>query len=295
MSIQYAGGTIVNTTFLGDTRGNIALNVKNQLVNAGWTLIRTNTTNDFVVASATTPQGLSWRVRIYDPGSGVSCRFKAMNIAETKVQSGDCFLASAGDKTYRIIANRYQFFVLGPNLNVSGEYIAGGVPYLPAFLTGVITEAFWLHSSSTTDNDTAFRNSFRSRLNLTPHQSFTNVGNLYTICNGNVAENNNNYGGNIGMLRLVGMGTSFYTEYNSAYRWHDDSSMLYEPLIAWGISSNFGDEAKIRGQLWDSFITSDAWTADTTITVDGHNFLAITHSNAGTTTQSPGTLFVATS
>jgi hypothetical protein len=74
-------------------------------------------------------------------------------------------------------------------------------------------------------------------------------------------------------------------------RWVDNTVMLNDPLIGWGMSQ-VQDECKIQGQLWDCAIASDAFVADTAVTIGTHNGITMTNSNTGGTATPAGTLIV---
>jgi hypothetical protein len=289
MSIQYAGGTIISSTLTqsAGTRAELAQWVRDQLVLAGWTSAGSAT--DYQLTSATTPQSLACRVRSYDPGSGSCARLKFSNTGGTKTQTGDLFLLPAAAKVWRIIANKYQFFVFTPGGSAYREFACGGVPYLPAFLTGVTTECLWATSNATTDTDTGPRDNLRIRLGTA-----VNPPNGVGLLNGNLLDISNPAGSTyIGSHRLVASVGAITSTAVSGYRWSDGSLVVAEPLMCWGLTA-LTDEAKIAGQLWDAAVIYDSFPADTQITLDGRTFWAITGSNGGAAaTQAIGTLFVA--
>ena len=117
-----------------------------------------------------------------------------------------------------------------------------------------------------------------------------------TICNGNIWENTNNSGQvSIGLLNLITMDNACEIQNTgTGYRWHDGSAFLTDLLIAWGLTANT-DEAMARGQLWDAFISCDAYTIDTTLTsVDGANWWNLTNNNTGNSETARGSLFIVT-
>jgi hypothetical protein len=307
MSIQYAGGTNVNATLTQSTgtRAELAQWIRDQLIVAGWT--SSGSATDYQLTTATTPQSLVGRVRVYDPGSGNCAKLKFSNTGGTKTQAGDLFLLPAAAKVWRIIANKYQFFVFTPGNSAGREFACGGVPYLPAFLNTVITECIWGHGNANSDtdvNDTIY--CFRYRNNIA-NQAITTLSNNFQLVNGNEWDNSaigsqSNYANQNGCQRLVYVLGSLYhwgTSIQPGYRWHDDSQIISDPLIAWGLTGHT-DEAKIRGQLWDACILSDSWPGDTTIQPDSnnptYNFMTITNAFAGSTTvEGGGTLAVRTS
>jgi hypothetical protein len=301
MSIQYAGGTIVSASIAADDRATLTANIITQLTNAGWSVDVNTSSTDKTMKTATTPQSLNIRVRVYDPGSGNCVKLKMSNASGSKTQTGDVFLLPGAAKTFRIIANKYQFFIFTPGAIVAREFAAAGTPYLPSFLSGVITEAGWLTGNASSDVDSTNRGSLRTFLGffITSSGSQTQT-NSYFLCNGNVFEWNNTALTSISAIGvptlLVQVAQNFNGAVTSNYRWHDDSILVYEPLMSWPLAAST-DEAKIRGQMWDAMITSDTFAGDTTFTsFDGHSWWAVTNNYTGSVgIFAKGTLFIATS
>jgi len=283
MAIQYAGGTNVNTTFTctTGTRREIVDGLVAALNTAGWTTVSGGGTGDVLLASATTPQGLSIRCRVYDAGSGNCTRFQMRNAAGSKV-SQDFFLAPAAARVYRVIANKYQWFCFVPTVpNAGREFGAMGVPWIPSFLEGVITgDCGWANNNAWSDGDTTNRYSLRTM--LAGHEKGSGLVNS-SLCEWSGVTLN----AGIRLLSLIGGWTD---QPASGYRWHDLSLFVCEPLISWG-TQNTGDEALIRGQLWDAVIVGQAFAAGETISLDGKTWYAITGSNTGGSATARGTLF----
>jgi hypothetical protein len=292
VAIQYPGGTIVNTTFVGTDRATTGTALETQLVNAGWTVISGSGTNDRLLESATTPTAANLiRVRIRTANLTNCVCINMQNVAATKV-SQNYFILPAALKTFRIIANKYQFFVFTPGTSAAREFVACGVPWIPTFLHGVMTDDLgWISGNGLSDTSTTVQVSFRTSL----HCAGSNLGYSSGIVNGSLFDFAGSGIGGPGGMRLVTQVGGNVQDTN-AFRWHDDSLQLVDPLIAWGLTSAVSDEAKIRGQLWGAVIVTDAFAADTTLaSVDGHSWLGITNANGGSTSAARGTLFLATS
>jgi hypothetical protein len=291
MALQYTGGPNINNTFTNTTgtRQEIVTGLQNALVAAGWTVISGSGTSNVLIESATTPapQSLVCRVNLQDPGSGNCAQVKFRNQANSKSQTNFHPLFPQASKVWRIIANKYQFFIFSTaSTSVGREFVCGGVPYLPSFLQGVITEAIWSHSNGGSDTDTAVRSSFRTNLTLGVQN---NHGTIWNTCNLNQWENYSTQINNlttgwpllssqVGALYQQNAGTTLFP----TYTWHDDSLLTYEPLIGWGLTG-YGDTNKFRGQLWDAAIVGDSFAADVTTTFDSRNWWNITYNNSGAT------------
>ena len=85
MSVQYAGGTNVNTTFTCTvgTRREIVDGLVAALTTAGWSMVSGGGTGTVVMRSATTPTASNViDVRIHDPGSGNCAQIRMQNAAD---------------------------------------------------------------------------------------------------------------------------------------------------------------------------------------------------------------------
>jgi hypothetical protein len=136
---------------------------------------------------------------------------------------------------------------------------------------------------SDTDSSNA-RGSFRTSLtsrgfaNAAPAQLWSILNSTPVECNG-LSTDSVSHPGLLGLASFQAAALDSVT----AYRWHDDSALLVEPLVAWGAPA-IDSPAKIRGQLWDSFIATESYPADITTVVDSHNYYNITNNNGGTAT-----------
>jgi hypothetical protein len=288
MAIQHPGGTIVNATFTGAVKQDIVSNLQTQLTAAGWSVVSGGGTTDVLMQSASTPTAANFiRVRLRSTNLTNCC---CLNMQDAvSLASLDYYLLPAGAKTFRVIANQYQFFVTG-GLSAR-DFVCMGVPYTPTWLHGVITGAFgWIMGNSASDGDTTIRSSFQNGLHAATY------GGMHTsqLCNGSLAQLDQ-YGGSgpdPGAIRLV-FPLNGNVQSVTGYRWHDDTLHLSDPLIGWGLTGAL-DEAKVRGQLWGAMVVSDSFSAGTILSaVDGHDWYAITNSNVGATNSGRGTLFVA--
>jgi hypothetical protein len=90
-------------------------------------------------------------------------------------------------------------------------------------------------------------------------------------------------------MRLVIPYSGWTADVGGGYRWDDDSLLLSEPLIAFGMSA--GEDAKIRGQLWDAVWCSGVYNGDlTSFSFDSKTWYSITNANNGLAARARGTL-----
>lgn len=293
MSIQYAGGTRYNATFTCTvgTRAEIVTGIETGLTTAGWSTISGGGSGDVLLESATTAEGLVCRVRLHDPGSGSVANVYFRNVANTLSQATAIPLLTAAGKVYRVVANRYSFYVMTAGASAAREFCCGGVLYSEQTLQTLVTEGIWAHGNANGSADTTTRASFRNSLTTASGSGTIQMGSYFYVCNGSKVEGVSATNP-VGQARLVVPYSAHLEQVAHGYRWFDDSLNISDPLIAWGPSSITG-EAKIIGQLYDAMVVSDSIAADTTYTHDGNSWLSITNSNSGSNGVSGrGTLFV---
>lgn len=269
----------------------------------GWHTVTGSGSTNVLMQSMMSPQGLRYRLRIKDNSSNNVC-FSIENVAGTKVGTNStdaCGLIFPGGRTYRLVANKYQMFIFEENssnqqssniiMNFRSAVFAG-VPYVPSNLVGTIYEAIYILGNSGSNGDTAPRGSFRDVIGSRNNNVGGN-GNICLICNGNIWEIIGNSGVNgIGMPTLLTLwqGVRLQRSVGTWYRWHDDSEMMVDPLIAWGLTANT-DEGKVRGQLWESFVQCGGpYPPGTTETIDGRTYVTVTINNGGTGENARATL-----
>lgn len=294
-AIQYAGGTNINSQDSG--HGGIpcpgTLGTKQELANchednlnaAGWTTNSGHHTSTIVLQSATTPAGLNMILTIT---AGTNCIIlKGSNVAATKGATTGQFLLPAVSKVFRIIADKYQYFVSTDGAAAARSVAAGGVFYTPTF-SGV-TEGIWTHGDAISDTDTNIENNWKCAL-----QTITSVGsctvaapNFWVTVNGTQWESIAGIGaGQIGLPHFIIPFVS-YMGFNAATgrQWIDGSSFISEPLLS--IGSTVTSAGSVVGQLWDAAIITASIAAELPLTLDSHNYLAYTNSVAYTTAQTP--------
>lgn len=282
------------------------LTTKQQVINAaesallqvGWYTVSGSGTTNLLMQSPMTPQNLRFRLRVRDHG-GSNAVFSIENVAGTKVgttNSNGTACIHPNNRSYRIIANKYQFFLFEENVSTgttaanARSNVFCGVPWIPSNLTGTIYESIWMMGNGLSDVDGTSHGSLREVLGS--RNNTGGNGNVSVICNGNIWESlgtSNSTG--IGMPYLITLwqGSRIQRNLGTWFRWHDDTEFMVDPLIAWGLTAQT-DEAKIRGQLWDSYIATAGPYQLNTFSLDGYTFFPITLNNAGTTENARGTL-----
>lgn len=291
-AIEYASGTRVNTTFTTTvgTKAELVAGVESCLTSAGWTVQTGAGTSNVRLKSATTPQNLAMQVRVYD-GGGSNARLKPGNADFSGSMSGDHFIAVAAGYVFRCVANPYQLFLAragGPHTSISTVQM--GVPWMPAWNTGIITDAVWSVSDGTSDGDGTCRANFRRCLVTLGCPGCGNTGNHWTSLNGAAIEGTNFNTDTVGHLRLASTIQTYLDDtLSAAVRWADDSYLISDALIAWGPA--LGSEGKIIGQIWDCGILAEgSQSIDSSFTFDTFSFFVWTGVNAGDSASARGQL-----
>lgn len=271
MAIEYAGGFIINATGTSATLTDMADWIKSHLVQAGWS-VASGSSGDWLVQTATTPAPASMnvRMRIWDPGGANNCTRLALNSTDGLVvlDTDRPMYVLPDGSTYRIIANKYQFFLMKDlDSSEARRFVAGGVPFVPDFLTADLTDTAWLICDSQSDTDLSKDASFRTGME-------TISGNRQMIVNGNGVGDAGTTGQNY-RPELVVMHGAISTS-THPFKWFNADWAVYEPIIQY----NYTDVGLAQGPLWDSFIsTQDDMPLDTEFAFDSRTFHAITAPN----------------
>jgi len=241
------------------------------------------------MATAATPWSVTARIRIADNG-GACVVFSIENSNSTlaganSTSFGAQMNPNASVTTFRMIANKYQAFILGLIASPARSFVAFGTLYLPSFLQGVITECGWMQSNSQSDAGTTLYPSLRT------FNSLSNAGLGQGIINSNLFDEQSPGTGYTGQMQLLiphAPGAGFGTQ--TGTHWHDASALMSEPLLMWSTTAG-NAEPLIRGQLWDAVLIADTFAGDTTSSFDSHTWWNITDNDTANKTS----LFVAKS
>jgi hypothetical protein len=297
----YYGGANVNTTFVGGTKQQIINGIETALLSAGWITLSGSGTSALKMQSSMSPASQNLRIRLNVKDNGNNCtvcsleNVQGSRVASNGTSNGGQLLPATG-KVFRVIANKYQAFVLVPGSVTTRDFACWGVPYLPTWLQGVAYECAWLQGSGTSDTDTTTgRKSFRTVLGSMSNQGGESTLNQ-SFYNLNMWENAQGGTSNFGMPGLFFFAgpTNGFSSTSMNYRWADGSAMMSDPIMSWG-TTGATDEGLARGQLWDAFVTGEPYPADTPLSsIDSHNWFCITNLNSGQVAQGTvrGTLFV---
>ncbi len=284
-AIQYAGGTNVNTqcTASAGTKQELSDCVEDALNTAGWTTISGHHTSTVLVESLITPTAsLQMRLQLTQ---GTNCvTLKARNVGNTRAQSTGMFLLPAVGKVFRVIANKYQGFISTDGTPVARSTAAFGVPYVPTFAG--VTEAIWANGNGSADGDTSLPSTWKLCLSLISSSfcgnSNNTATNVWVTLNGTQWENTaSDVHDQPGFLGIVAPSSAASRQALPSFsRWFDGSYMISEPLIGWATTAYTG-EGQLVGQLWDGALITASIASETALTIDSHNWLTWTNSNAG--------------
>lgn len=264
-------GSNVSALIVADTITNLVDRIKAQLLTVSWTVV-SGSSGDWTLLSGLTPQNLQCRVRLYDPGSGVTARIQFKNADGTK-SSTDLFLEPnlRYPPDMRVIANPYQFFAFYPGNQgiVTKGFICGGVPALYDFDVGFITQAVWCHGDATSTGDTTFRRSFRWLPDVDGNAA------AWQLCNSSDWQSGSGGKGHQKLVAFVpGANPANASTYHNPILYYSGEAYKTPVGICWG-STGPADFPYEIGQLWDAAIVLDAFPADVETTFDGHDWYNI--------------------
>lgn len=264
MAIQYSGAHRFTASVTGATRGALAAAIKDEMVAAGWTLLRTPATDDYYLESGTAANGLKCRCRVWDPGSGNCPRVQCMNTAETVTLVSPVFLLPG--ITYIFSGNAYHCMMQEATWTSTGrKWGMWGVGYTESFASGLVSAVAFQAGNGNADNATANGASWAS-----------GQGNNYfgTLWNGSAPAS---VGNGVGMVTLLRWGGAA----SVATTWAVDAALhVYEPLVAWStIGFSDATDARVRMQLYDALVMAGSWAAGTEITWDSKVWRAVTNLN----------------
>jgi hypothetical protein len=271
MAIQFSGGTIVNTTFVPANRLAIVSNMETQLLAAGWTAVSGGGTGDVQLDSAANNRGNKARVRLQDPGSGTCAQITFRTTGGVAIQSPASFINPSGS-TYRVVANKFFFWLSAPGNAAPREFVCGGTLYVPSFI-GTATEMIVSTANANADGTVTTGFTLRN----TPY--FSNVNGLYYVnANGNSYTNQGNVaqGSLATVCRVNGSGAA--TAIGTGPKFSSLANLIDDPLLSWGPTSS-ADAPFIYGQLYDCLYITESIPSETTFTTsDGSNWITVNNS-----------------
>jgi hypothetical protein len=280
MAIQYSGNA-QTSTFTPTTKQDIINAVGAALLAAGWTTISGGTgTTNWMLQSATTPQGFAINVRMKD-NSGTCVTFSLEStdgvlVGGNSTTVGGGFLAPGSAQIFRIVCNKYQAFVFVQQPTPVKSYVGFGVPWVPSWVQSATTRIGWMEGNTTTDADTTLRASFRTVLYASSVAPATQV--IYNT----VLWSANASSGAAGSIASPPFVVASNNTLGGA-KWVTGQALIYDALIGWGSASST-TAVSYMGQLWDAVISTDTYTGDLTTTFDSHNWIVLTDGGAASST-----------
>ena len=276
--IQYSGSTIVNRSFTPATRADLVNNITQAMSDAGWTTISgtPGSGSDVTLETAAQVAACKIRCRLQDPGgANVSARVSILHPLGTVTESTQGFIDPTS--AWRVIANKFTVyaFKMGAAFATGARtcFMAGTL-WTPSFITMTAGDAIgFVWQSGNSDTDATARTLFRRQL-----RPFSSANNPQSsgMWAGNKVEPGSTSLGCIGISPFQG-GQEIADQ---AYRWFDNSLFLFEPLVSWATGTVAGNEARIKGQLYDAIVLSGSWTSEQLVMLDGHTWMNLTDTPA---------------
>lgn len=290
---QFSGNAFATTIATTGVKQDLINSIETALLNgvSGWTTVSGHGTTTLIMLSGTTPQGLQIRTRVRDNGgAGIQVYMENSNSTLTDTidsSHGATLLATAG-RIYQVIGSQYQFIIYLQG--VARGFVWVGMPYLPSFLTPIITAAGFMASDCSQDADPTVRPSLWAVPTINDNNCRCNTESLLNANYWSQSNSIDNTQIRIGVPRLILNGVNSDLDMGvfspTSYRWRDDSILTGDVYIAWG-STAITAEAKINGQIWDAIYISDSLGINTTATFSGHLFQNATDTNGGINSISP--------
>ena len=261
MSAPFADGLRTRVVFTGDTKAAIIDQVRQTLVDVGWSGLAADEYHD----SGITPQGLQCRVRIHDNGGACAViQFRNNNGAEgseTQIGAQHFLLPKAAPTEYCIIANKYQFFVFVINQPMQPRtYVGGGVLHMDPPLytpTRFLTESIWSNGNGRNDGDvTTGISSFRNDPSAAAY-SWNETNGIYSVTY-SFGGGNPRSGAQTLLVRQAHSTKTAGTANRTGYIHHMGQSNKIRARMMWGRIDSDGEPPgsfrRIMGTLWDVVI-----------------------------------------
>jgi hypothetical protein len=268
MPVSYSNLPIVRGTARADSVANLIADLDTLVTAAGWTT-RSTVTGGFMY-TLTSPQGFACKVRIIDaadyeiPGdmyTGPSVVVQFMDSSEARKSFPHQLMAhNFGNwPEFQVICGICQLFISVPG-HTPGEIgygwssVAGGIPSRPndtgpcnAGLGAVtVTEIWWSCGGS------QFAYDFRTSANCYGDSTYSFNGTTVTVPDDNrVAP----YDGDLCLFPLTPVDTYTIPVQYPAITYSSHNPLCIDAFIGWGY--------RIRGQLWDAFLQTNAQGIDT--------------------------------
>lgn len=285
MPLISSGGVQIIHSFTISNGVDLMNEVSTVLQACGW--IATVVTDGFRFQGQS-PQGMEIFLYIRDLGHKqgvffppeITFTFQTTDMAITGI---DHELVINTSYTYQIIACRCQLFicVLGVLSDPSGSSICGGIPWIP-FAVGTCsdqviveelpTQSFWAMGDSGNNTGTSPRQALIEGSSIFGPEPMPGCEALWGT----------DYcapGNDVGSLRIPLLTTAPYIfqafNFPSHVRYHNDDYLTYEPILVWGTSNS--TIPIVRGQIFNSMITSIPFDMDTSRLVDGIPMVNYTH------------------
>lgn len=269
-SIPYSGGTVVNTTFLGDTRQHIVDGIVAALqsgeTNAGWT-VASGSGADITLQSGADSGSRQIRVRLYEPGAGNCAQVFLKNVAETRTSQA-FFLLPGVAKTYRIIGSKFGFVCFTEGSSPAREFVFCTMLFVPSGIT-INSNCAFMNGNGAGDADGSLKVCVRTSLGIASngdgYASYLVGETLWNVASSFIGTD---------AWRFPNVNDSI-SQFHSPL-WHDGSVIVTDAMLAFGLSNP--GEVRVRGIPFNCFLRMDSVAGDTTFTYDGHTFYVLTNS-----------------
>jgi len=262
MGVIYSGQTITNTTVSGATNDTLNQAVKDALIAAGWSLIKSGSGDGiWRLRSAATPQGMQGDIWMWrSTGNPAPSYFAASSSLATTNSSGlqeqvNVTVLVGPGFTYQLVANAYYFYLFRAVTPMPAQQsFHFVVPYIPPNLVGLITSIICANGSNNI-SDT-----------LGAGGLFTSGSNAFALLNGQGSTRS-------GQFSLLGLNSY------SKPTWFDGSCEYYEPrVMAFQTNGNGNQSGAVHacGYQWDALVVNQPLPRGTSVSYDGGTWYVLT-------------------
>lgn len=286
MAIRYSGGTNVSSTFVGDgTKQSLINGIETILLSAGFTTVSGSGTTNLLMQSAVTPQSHQMRFRFKAATTNVILSIE--NVSGSIVGGNSTVLGvpikvtGNTGKTFRIIANKYQFcIIVVGEPDVAGEFAFGCVPWTPSFVSA--TDIGFVVGNTDSDSLGGPWDCWRRAIGFTA-QTFGASYPFQTVFDTTLLQDNDR---TTSILRRPIFVTPVFSTFISQaavlngfptlpIHWPGLQVSTTDAILAWQITIT--SEIMLRCQLWDALLILDAINNEALFTFDSHTWINITN------------------
>lgn len=285
MGVALTNSNPKRVIFNVNTRADLVNGIQAALLATGWTLDSTVTGG--YILKGTSPQSLWVKLKVWDDGlTSGGVQQASLQFSGASGTGLERRLAVASGYSYSVWSNCCSAFISRPGVrwDIRGSAVMGGVPYLFSSDLGTVSEVWYsfadaygtaasygatprirlLQFNDLTHNtpdpgsytdggyyneaqwDANYCQSYQAYYDSTGNHVWAGVPEILTLQESDDCERLGYDDQTLLDKKLISTGSSIEII--------SDAALVYDPLLAWGTTT--ATRAVIRGQVWDSIVTS---------------------------------------